>query len=734
MKIKEEYIRIKKDSMPRTADTKEVTALIARIAGAAYAEAITLALREGDGFDAYEVTDREGGILIRGTSGVALAAGFNAYLRARCGYAVGALTTSGELPPAPPAVGEPIVGKSRFLYRYFFNYCTFSYTYAFDDFADWERTLDYLLLSGYNLILNPIGLECVWRDTLRSLGYRDGEIDKFLCGPAFYAWQWMMNMTGWAGGAPAHWYEARRDLAGRINRRLHAFGAATVAPGYAGMVLPDFGERFPDAEILPQGKWCGFERPALLLPTCPRFGEVADAFYAASKRIAGAEDTHYYSVDPFHEGGITDGIDLADFGRRILARMQAQDAHAVWMLQGWTTSPKPEMLAALPDGRAIVTNLSAHRSCASGLYAGVPWIYATVFCYGGQYNFQGAAEAILAGPFRAMARKDINLIGMGYMPESVNCNEVIYEILAHNAFGEEMTLEEFAPHYLRTRYRHTAPALEAAFIDLCRLVLDGKQTYSGESALCARPTLTVKSTSTWGKGANPYGDRSALRTYIAAMLAEYDTLSRNPTYRKDLAEAARQAIANLSWYFVEGIKVAYAAQDAEALSRAGRELLSLFDLQTAIVATDRDMLLGRWLEKAKRHGRTEAERAYFEWNARVQITLWASREGAAQLHDYAAREWQGLLEDFYRPRWESFLSRLEISLVTDTPLSEIRHYDEELPFVYRKGVYPTEPWGDLRAAVTAALERLDATDVTPLADRREAATLEERVARTVADS
>ena len=28
------------------------------------------------------------------------------------------------------------------------------------------------------------------------------------------------------------------------------------------------------------------------------------------------------------------------------------------------------------------------------------------------------------------------------MPESVNCNEVIYEILAHNAFGEEMTLAE----------------------------------------------------------------------------------------------------------------------------------------------------------------------------------------------------------------------------------------------------------------------------------------------------
>ena len=130
-----------------------------------------------------------------------------------------------------------------------------------------------------------------------------------------------------------------------------------------------------------------------------------------------------------------------------------------------------------------------------------------------------------------------------------------------------------------------------------------------------------------------------------------------------------------------------------------------------MVGTDRSMLLGTWLEKAKRLGATPADRTYFEWNARTQITLWASEEASEFFHDYAAREWQGLLEDFYRPRWESFITRLELSLLTDTPLEPINHYDEELPFVYRKKQYPTEPFGDLRKAVRAALDKITSTDV-----------------------
>lgn len=730
MKLLQRDIDIKRVNMPAATDLDEVYALIGRVTNEAYVSCVLLELAEDDGFDFFEVCDRAGKILIRASSGVGLAAGFNVYLKECCGYSVGALSTSGTLPETPPAVREPIIRKSRFLYRYFFNYCAFSYTYAFDTWEEWEKTLDYLLLSGYNLILNPIGLESVWRETLLALGYREDEICRFLCGPAFYAWQWMMNMTGWAGGAPLWWYEDRKALAGKINRRIQAFGASTVMAGYAGMVPADFAGHFPDAKLMEQGTWCGFQRPALLMPEDMLFDRVASIFYAESKKIAGAEGVHFYSADPFHEGGITKGIDLFDYGSRVYRKMIEVDPNAVWLFQGWTRSPKPEMIAAIPAGRAIVTALTANADFQGKLYGGAPWIYCAVFCFGGQYNYQGNAEDIIKGPFRCIGREDAHVIGMGYMPEGVNCNEIIFEILAYNAFADRNDLETFIPYYLTTRYHFCDEKLVKVWLRLCREVLNGEQLVSGESALCARPSLTVKRTSSWSKIPNPFVDQNVLIEYVSVMLEFYDELKENPAYRKDLTEAARQAISNLSWYFADGIQTAYGKKDMDALSFFGGELLSLFDLQEALVATDGDMLLGKWLEKAKRHGRTPAEKAYFEWNARVQITLWADREGAVKLHDYAAREWQGLLSDFYRPRWESFLSRLEISLLTETPLAEIHHYDEELPFVYCKKVYSAIPTGDLRLAAMAALEKLRSTKIVHKTEAEKQADFETNVSQT----
>jgi len=731
MTIQQRDIEIKQINFSSQTDLDEVYRLIERVTNKTYADAVCLELCAGDGFDAFTVCDKDGKIKICATSGVALASGFNAYLKERCGYSIGMLSTSGTLPAVPPFVGEPIERKSKFLYRYFFNYCTFSYTYAFDTWEDWEKTLDYLLLSGYNMILNPIGLESVWRETLLALDYTEEEVRKFLCGPAFYAWQWMMNLTGWVGGVPNWWYEERKELAGKINLRMQAFGATTMMAGYAGMVPADFLEHFPEAKIVEQGKWCAFARPAILMPEDPLFDRVASLFYAESKKIAGAENVHYYSVDPFHEGGRTGGIDLGDYSSRVFKKMCEIDEKATWVFQGWTNSPKPEMLRAIPLGRAIVTALSARADFEGELYAGVPWLYCAVFCFGGQYNYQGNAEGILKGPYACLDREDANTVGMGYMPEGVNCNEIIYEILAHNAFGDKTELEDFVPYYLKTRYGICDDKLAAAWLRLCREVLNGEQLVSGESALCARPALDVEHTSRWSKRPNPFVDQSVLIDYISAMFAHYDALKENSAYRKDLMESVRQALSNLSWFFVNRIKTAYGEGNIEALSYYGKEMLELIDLQEAVVGTDADMMLGKWLEKAKSFGRTPAEKAYFEWNARVQITLWADRDGARELRDYAAREWQGLLSDFYRPRWESFISRLEISLLTGTPLAEINHYDEELPFVYRKKEYPTVPTGDLGAAVLNALDKLKSTKIAHQIETQKQDDFEANVANDV---
>ena len=734
MKIKRDYVEIKKKNTPVTASAKAVYGLIERVAGKTYAESIILSLTEDDGFDSFEIDSHEGKIRITASAVSGLSAGFNVYLKEVCGYSIGALSVGGSLPAVPPAVKEKISRKSRFLYRYFYNFCTFSYSYAFDDWSEWERALDYIALSGYNLVLNPVGLETVWRETLLEMGYTKAQADNFLCGPAFYAWQWMMNLTSWAGGAPDEWYESRRILAGRINERLQSLGVATVAPAYIGMVPDDFSKHYPRAKIRKQGKWCGFRRPALLMPEDPLYDRIADIFYTQSRKTAGAVHTHYYSADPFHEGGSTRGIKLPDYGLRNYNKMKQFDADAVWLLQGWGDSPKAEMLSSLPDGRAVVLNLMADDNATADIYGGAPWCYCSVYCFGGQYNFQGNAEKYLTAPHECMADDGMNIIGFGYMPEAVNCTEFIFEAAAYNAYGDSISLKDFIAYYLTTRYGMCNEELMSVWYEFCKQVLNGRELISGESALCARPTLSTRKTSLWSKEPNPYTDQTPLINYIRVMLGCYDALRENPAYLKDLTEAARQAVANLSWYYVRELQKAYESKNSDRVSFFGGELLELFDIQSAIASTNRDMLLGVWLEKAKRHGRTDAQRAYFEWNARTQITLWASREGAVQLRDYAAKEWQGLLEDFYRPRWEAFISRLQISLLTGRPLEDISHYDEEVAFTYQKKSYPTEPFGDLREAVLTALKKIDSTEITYSPEAAQHTSFAENVMKTVSKS
>lgn len=731
--MKKPYVDVKRQNMTAPVDTAEIYALIKRVTNDTYSKKIELEISPDDGFDFYEIFDKDGKVCIRSSTGVGFASGFNAYLKECCGYSVGILTTGGTLPEVPPTVGKPIQRKSKFLYRYFFNYCTLSYTYAFDTWEEWEKTLDYLVLSGYNLILNPIGNETVWRNTLLRMGYTEKETDAFLCGPAFYAWQWMMNMTGWAGGAPKWWYNDRAELAGKINKRLHAFGASAVLPAFIGMVPDDFAEHYPGVKLMDQGRWCGMKRPSLMMPDSPCFHKMAEIYFEESKKTEGAEYMHYYSADPFHEGGISDGVDLHAYGKEIYKKMSSLDKNAVWLFQGWTNSPKPEMVRAVPNGRAIVTNLvSGKNHKDENLYAGAPWLFCEVFSFGGQYNFQGNAQSILENPHKCVDDENTNIIGIGFMPESVNCNEIIFEIVTYNAFAENGRLDKFVPYYTKTRYGYESESLTKAWLSLCQEVLNGTEAISGESALCARPTLDTKRTSSWGHKPNPYVDQSPLVEYVEAMLNEYDRLGENMAYRKDLMEAARQAVSNLSWYYVEKIRLAYDEKNIDAVSYYGAELLSLYDIQVEIVSTDETMLLGRWLEKAKRLGHTAAEKMYFEWNARTQITVWSNREGANVLRDYAAKEWQGILEDFYRPRWERFISRMEISLLTDKPLDVVNYYDEEVAFTYQKKAYPTTSFGNLKTAVEAALAKIRATKITHRLDTEKQASFEENVMKDVA--
>lgn len=135
------------------------------------------------GKDIFEVSDGEDGkILIRGNNGVAMASGFNYYLRYYCKVDYNPLFASQlDMPETLPEVGEMIVKETDYDVRYALNFCTYSYTMAFWDWDEYEAFLDWAAMSGINLMLDIVGQEEVIRRTLQDYGYTDAEIKEYLC-------------------------------------------------------------------------------------------------------------------------------------------------------------------------------------------------------------------------------------------------------------------------------------------------------------------------------------------------------------------------------------------------------------------------------------------------------------------------------------------------------------------------------------------------------------------------
>lgn len=123
------------------------------------------------------------------------------------------------------------------------------------------------------------------------------------------------------------------------------------------------------------------------------------------------------------------------------------------------------------------------------------------------------------------------------------------------------------------------------------------------------------------------------------------------------------------------------------------ELLSDLD---RLLLTNEHFMLGPFLESAKSFGETSLERQKYEYNARVQLTLWGPQ---GQIVDYANKQWAGMVRDFFRARWSVFLDELDRALVSngtinDSKLREKIFRTVELPFTTNNRHYNTSALGN----------------------------------------
>lgn len=657
--------------------------------------------------DFFELDQKGNKVVVRGNNYVSIATGINWYLKYYAGINLSWNGMQADLPEVLPPVLKKERHETDLKLRYDFNYCTFSYSMAFWDWKRWEQEIDWMALHGINLPLAMVGTDVVWKNVLEELGYTREEINAFIAGPGFQAWWLMNNLEGWGGSNPDSWYERQEELQKRILKRMREYGIEPVLPGYSGMVPHNAKDRL-GLNVADPGRWNGYPRPAFLQPTDPQFERIAALYYQEMTRLYGKAS--YYSMDPFHEGGNTSGVDLEAAGKAIWKAMKRANPRAAWVVQAWGANPRPQMIRNLPAGDMVVLDLfsesrpqwgdpasSWYRKEGFGQH---DWLFCMLLNYGGNVGLHGKMAHLIEEFYKA---KDSSfgktLKGVGMTMEGIENNPVMYELLCELPWREQrFSKDEWLEGYLKARYGKSDSQVSQAWMLLGNTIYNcpaaSTQQGTHESILCARPSWKAYQVSSWSEMSDYYDPADVIRA-AGMMVDAAERFRGNNNFEYDLVDIVRQAVAEKGRLMYRVLVDAYKAGDRELFKLSSDRFLRLILMQDRLLATRPEFKVGRWLESARNLGSTEEEKDWYEWNARVQITTWGNRVAADDggLHDYAHREWNGLLRDFYYLRWKTWLDEQLKSFEGGQPKA-IDFYALEEPWTLKHNSYVSEAEGN----------------------------------------
>ncbi|MCF0065749.1 alpha-N-acetylglucosaminidase [Dyadobacter sp. LJ419] len=628
-------------------------------------------LTSKSGKDEFEIESKNDKIVLRGSSGVAVASALYHYLTEYAHCQVTWNGTNLALPAKLPVVPNKISKATVYNFRYNFNYCTFSYSMSWWNWERWQKEIDWMALHGINMPLAITGEEYTWLEVYKDMGFKEDDLKDFFSGPAYFGWFWMGNLDGWGGPLPISWMESHKTLQQQIVKRERELGMKPVLPAFTGHVPAAFKKKFPKAQLKATNWTNGFGDTYILDSQDPMFAEIGKKFLDKQTKLYGTD--HLYSADTFNENEPpTDEPEyLSKLSARIYDGMNQADPDAVWVMQGWLfysdrkfwKAPQIEaLLKAVPDDKMILLDLAAEIEPVwkrTGAFYGKPWIWNMLNNFGGNVNLFGRMEGVAKGP--AEAWNDPNkkrLEGIGLTMEAIEQNPVIYELtMDHTWRTTPIDLDDWLKKYARNRYGKDDPDLNQAWQILRKTVYNGKEIRDGaESIVTGRPTLD--STTIWTRTKLNYAPEELLPAWDL-FVKSAKSGSKTDGFRYDLVDVSRQVLANYALVLHKKWVAAFKKGDKTAFKKHSKEFIDLINDMDALLATRKDFLLGPWIADARKWGNNAEEKALYEQNARDLITLWG--DANSPLHEYSNRQWSGLLSDFYRPRWEKFFLMLNNS-------------------------------------------------------------------------
>jgi len=717
------------------AERRAAEGLVRRVAGpAAWRFRLELVDRAPTGPELMGLGADGGSVVLRGTSGVSLAAAFNWYLNDYLNTTYDWSTYEAVLPPELPlptaATKARVVNQS-----YYLNVCTYGYSLAFVDWPYWEKHIDWMAMQGVNLPLAFLGQERVLELTFRRFNVSGGELRDFISGPAFLPWFRMGNLQGWGGPITRHWIDSRVSLQRRVLARMRSLGMTPVLPAFAGFLPSAFVGRHPQARVARSQRWNNFPDPYgavyVLEPTDPMFTAIGRAFVQEQASLYGTD--HIYQCDTYNEmqPASSDLKYLASSSRAVFSAMQAGDSQALWLMQGWlflqpfwTHDRVHAYLGSVPDDRMWILDLdSATRPIWSSTdsYYGKGFFWNTLHNFGGQQGFTGDLPSIRSGFGAALKHSPAQVRGVGITMEGIWTNYIVFDYTLSLAWGRAGAEEPraWAARYGARRYgarlSEAAAAVWQQLYDVAYAA--GGQPRSGQLAM--RPALEPQG----GVEPRPVGPIAAAWRSLLGLAGGLPTdLDDVPppgvagrTLRFDLVDVGREALTAVFDQRLGAFRRAVAAGDAASARAAAPGLLEVLRDLEALLATDENFLLGAWLSRARSWGATEEERRWLDFNARNQVTLWGP---SGEINDYATKTWAGLVGSYFAPRWELFLRRVLEALAkgvafNGTAFNEEVLHTVEQPWQNATGSFPSQARGSA-VGISSLLVHKYASSVDPL--------------------
>eukprot|EP01018_Ginkgo_biloba_P022651 Gb_23620 [translate_table: standard] len=683
-------------------------------------------------------------IIIKGTTGVEISAGLHWYLKYWCGAHVSWDKTGGvQLDSVPQPGSLPYVQtdgvrvQRAVQWNYYQNAVTSSYTFVWWDWKRWEKEIDWMALQGVNLPLTFTGQEAIWQKVFQRYNMSKTDLDDFFGGPAFLAWERMGNLHGWGGPLPQSWLDQQLMLQKCILSRMRELGMTPVLPAFSGNVPGALQYIFPSAKITKLDNWftvdanprwcCTF----LLDATDARFVEIGQAFIQQQIQEYGGT-SHIYNCDTFDENTppTNDPEYISTLGAAVFKAMHAGDKDAIWLMQGWLFSYDPfwkapqmkALLHSVPVGRMIVLDLFADVKPVwnkSDQFYGTPYIWCMLHNFAGNIEMYGVLDAIASGPVEARTSQNSTMVGVGMCMEGIEQNPVVYDLMSEMAFrGERVHVEDWIKKYSKRRYGRVVPAVQeawnilygtvynctdgaydknrdfiVAFPDIDPSIIPAhevtKDVIMPKSSKSTQPRrISLMETSSPFVQPHLWYSPSEVIGALQLFLDGGDALSESLTFRYDLVDLTRQALAKLAnQIFLNTIR-AFHENDAQEASVQSQIFLDLIRDMDVLLASDDGFLLGPWLESAKQLAQNPSQQQQYEWNARTQITMWFDNTELepSLLHDYANKYWSGLLRDYYLPRASIYFDHL----------LECMEANKDFPFVtWRKNwITLTNSWQD----------------------------------------